>query len=98
MVSGLSTSPDDFSRISSGEARPIVIFENEVFDLLSFLKAIYIELREFYKRIRRLLLEVDAQAEALEAAGVHFDAVVSIEISLSSTFNTSTIISFTKSR
>jgi hypothetical protein len=40
MVSGLSTSPWDFARISSGEARPMDIFENPVLGLLSFLKAI----------------------------------------------------------
>jgi len=40
MVSGFKTSPLEFSRISSGEARPIEIFEKLLFVLFSFLKAI----------------------------------------------------------
>jgi len=41
MVSGFSTSPYEFSRISSGDAKLIVIFEKLLFILLSFLNAIF---------------------------------------------------------
>jgi hypothetical protein len=40
MVSGFSTSPNDLSRISSGDERLIDTFEKLVFALLSFLTAI----------------------------------------------------------
>jgi hypothetical protein len=39
MVSGLVTSPNEFSKISSGEARPMVIFVKLFFTFVSFLKA-----------------------------------------------------------
>jgi hypothetical protein len=41
MVSGLRTSPLDCSRIFSGEARLMVIFEKSLLIVLSFLKAIF---------------------------------------------------------
>ncbi|OPZ48593.1 MAG: hypothetical protein BWY95_00695 [Bacteroidetes bacterium ADurb.BinA104] len=40
MVSGLTTSPFEFVKISSGDARLIVIFEKLLFIFVSFLKAI----------------------------------------------------------
>jgi hypothetical protein len=40
IVSGFKTSPNDLSRISSGEERLIETFEKLIFALLSFLNAI----------------------------------------------------------
>ena len=40
IVDGFKTSPLEFSKISSGDANPIEIFEKLLFILLSFLKAI----------------------------------------------------------
>ena len=48
MVSGFNTSPNEFSRISSGEANPMVIFVKLLFILDSFLKAMCILFKEFY--------------------------------------------------
>ena len=42
LVSGFVTSPYEFSRISSGEASPMVIFVKLFFTFESFLKAIFI--------------------------------------------------------
>ena len=82
MVSGFSTSPLDFSLISSGEARPIVILVKLLLILLSFLvKAILDSLirsgsppgeGDPNRIILKLkLIERNAQAEATEFVEEH---------------------------
>ena len=58
MVSGFVTSPYEFSNISSGEARPMVIFVKLFLTFVSFLKAIY-----FYNLGMSVLIEFDAETK-----------------------------------
>jgi hypothetical protein len=46
MVSGFTTSPLERSKIASGDARLMVIFEKLLFNLLSLLKAILFVLKK----------------------------------------------------
>ena len=48
--SGFSTSPLEFSRISSGDARPMEIFEKPLCALLSFLNDIFLNFYLFFNK------------------------------------------------
>ena len=72
MVSGFVTSPNEFSRISSGEASPIVIFVKLLFIFDYFLKAILIIFYVVLSRVTQLV-EFYAQSETLQFMQQHVE-------------------------
>ena len=62
------TSPYEFSRISSGDASPIVILVKLFFTFVSFLKAMF-----FYYFGVRLLFQFHAQAKATKFVEQHVE-------------------------
>src|SRR3712207_4632715 len=67
MVSGLVTSPNEFSLISSGEARLMVIFVKLVFTFVSFLEAIFLIILYSY------LIQLHAQSKTTELMEKHIE-------------------------